>query len=99
MGSRRYNPRENLERLATQGRSLRIASHERQTLETSVRVILNLDGTGDYDIESGIGFLDHMLAQLSRHGMFDIELRAEGDLEVDAHHTVEDVAICLGASV
>lgn len=75
---------------------MRIASHERQTHETSVRVTVNLDGTGDYDIDSGIGFLDHMLAQLSRHGMFDIELRAKGDLEVDAHHTVEDVAICLG---
>ena len=57
---------------------------------------MNLDGTGEYNITTGIGFFDHMLAQLARHGGFDLSLKAEGDLDVDVHHTVEDVAISLG---
>ena len=69
---------------------------ERKTLETDVRVSLNLDGAGEHEVDTGIGFLDHMLAQIARHGLFDLEVQADGDLHVDAHHTVEDVGICLG---
>ncbi len=76
--------------------SARTAAVRRKTGETEVSVSLNLDGTGVFSGRSGIGFLDHMLDQLSRHGLFDIELAASGDLHVDAHHTAEDVAIVLG---
>ncbi len=75
---------------------MRNGSCERKTLETDVRVKLNLDGSGGRDVDTGIGFLDHMLAQIARHGLFDLEVHAEGDLHVDAHHTVEDVGICIG---
>ncbi len=68
----------------------------RQTKETDVTVELNLDGVGKYQLDTGIGFLDHMLAHLSKHGKIDLVLRAKGDLKVDAHHIVEDIAICLG---
>ncbi len=69
---------------------------ERRTGETSVRVELGLDGRGTARVATGIGFLDHLLAALARHGLFDLTVTAKGDLEVDAHHTVEDIAIVLG---
>jgi len=75
---------------------VRSAEASRKTLETQVTARVNLDGSGTFSGETGIGFLDHMLSQLARHGVFDIEVHAEGDLEVDSHHTVEDVAITLG---
>ena len=77
----------------------RTGQHARQTQETNVAVTINLDGTGMADIETGIGMFDHMLTQLCTHGLFDLDVRASGDLEVDSHHTVEDVAICLGRAL
>jgi imidazoleglycerol-phosphate dehydratase len=74
----------------------RIAKVHRQTKETDVSLELNLDGAGKYEIDTGVGFLDHMLTHLSKHGKIDLVVKATGDLEVDAHHTVEDIAICLG---
>jgi Imidazoleglycerol-phosphate dehydratase len=74
----------------------RRANIERKTLETRIQVILDLDGTGKSELRLGIPFLEHMLDQVARHGMFDLKIHAEGDLEVDAHHTVEDVGISLG---
>ena len=74
----------------------RTAKIERKTKETDITVEVNLDGHGQYEIETGSGFFDHMLCHLARHGLFDLKLTARGDLHVDAHHTVEDVAICLG---
>jgi len=74
----------------------RIAKIHRQTKETDCAVELNLDGIGKYDIDTGIGFLDHMLTHMSKHSKFDLVVKAKGDLNVDAHHTVEDIAICLG---
>lgn len=71
----------------------------RKTKETEVEVWLALEGQGHYQVDTGLGFLDHMLAQLAAHGLFDLELRARGDLEVDEHHTVEDVAIGLGQAL
>jgi imidazoleglycerol-phosphate dehydratase len=71
----------------------------RTTRETAIRIRLNVDGRGRYDISTGIRFLDHMLELLARHGAFDLEIRAEGDLDVDQHHTVEDVGIALGEAV
>ena len=68
----------------------------RRTKETRIAAAINLDGTGKYDINTGIGFLDHMLEQLSRHSLIDITLRAEGDLHIDYHHTTEDTGIVLG---
>jgi imidazoleglycerol-phosphate dehydratase len=68
----------------------------RQTAETNITVVLELDGTGAHTIHTGIPFLDHMLSMIARHGFFDLEVQAVGDLEVDYHHTVEDVGICLG---
>ncbi|MDR5683397.1 MAG: imidazoleglycerol-phosphate dehydratase HisB [Armatimonadota bacterium] len=78
---------------------MRSATVARTTAETSVRVSLNLDGTGRHDVRTGIGFFDHVLAQLACHGGFDLTVVAEGDLEVDAHHTVEDVGITLGQAL
>ena len=75
---------------------MRSAEIERETKETSIRIHLSLDGTGQHDISTGIGFLDHMLTHLAAHGLFDLTVKATGDLEVDAHHTVEDVALVLG---
>jgi len=72
---------------------------ERNTAETKVRVELTVDGLGRSDITTGIGFYDHMLAQLARHGGLDLTVRAEGDLHIDAHHTVEDTALALGAAL
>lgn len=77
----------------------RTAKIHRKTKETDVTLDLNLDGLGKYEIDTGIGFLDHMLSHLSKHGKIDLNVKAEGDLNVDAHHTVEDVAICLGESL
>ena len=77
----------------------RQASVERKTKETSVRASVNLDGTGVYRISTGIGFLDHMLEQLSRHSLIDIEIDASGDLHIDTHHTAEDTGIVLGQAV
>jgi len=74
----------------------RIAKIRRQTKETDISCELNLDGVGKYEIDTGIGFLDHMLSHLSKHGKIDLIVKAQGDLNVDAHHTVEDIAICLG---
>ncbi|CAA6604828.1 Imidazoleglycerol-phosphate dehydratase [Rhodospirillaceae bacterium LM-1] len=75
---------------------MRTASLERATMETRISVSVNLDGTGQYSVSTGIGFLDHMLEQLSRHGLFDLTVKAEGDLHIDFHHTTEDVGITLG---
>ncbi|SCA56266.1 Imidazoleglycerol-phosphate dehydratase [Candidatus Terasakiella magnetica] len=75
---------------------MRTASVARKTSETDISVEINLDGTGEYDIKTGIGFLDHMLEQLSRHGLMDIKVRCSGDLHIDCHHTVEDVALAMG---
>jgi imidazoleglycerol-phosphate dehydratase len=77
----------------------RTASVSRVTKETRIDVAIDLDGSGQYDIATGIGFLDHMLEQLSRHSLIDIRLKAEGDLHIDAHHTTEDSGIALGEAV
>ena len=77
----------------------RIAKIERKTKETQIELELNLDGEGRYEIGTGNGFFDHMLSHLARHGLMDLTLKAQGDLHVDAHHTVEDVAICLGQAL
>jgi imidazoleglycerol-phosphate dehydratase len=77
----------------------RRASKERTTRETSVLVALEVDGSGKAALSTGLPFFDHMLAQLARHSLMDIELKAEGDLEVDAHHTVEDAGIVLGQAI
>jgi imidazoleglycerol-phosphate dehydratase len=74
----------------------RTAKVHRKTKETEVTVELNLDGVGKYQIDTGIGFMDHMLTHLSKHGKIDMLVKAKGDLNVDVHHTVEDVGICLG---
>ena len=75
---------------------MRSARIERKTAETAIAVEVNLDGTGEADIATGIGFFDHMLHQIARHGLVDLTVKAEGDLFVDGHHTVEDVGIALG---
>lgn len=75
---------------------MRTAKITRTTNETDICVEINLDGTGVYEVETGIGFLDHMLDQLSRHSLMDVKVRAKGDLHIDAHHTSEDVGIALG---
>ena len=77
----------------------RIARVERRTKETTIAVTVNLDGTGKAELATGVPFLDHMLDQVARHGMLDLTVRAEGDLHIDAHHTVEDVGITLGQAV
>jgi len=77
----------------------RIAEVRRDTNETKIRVRVNLDGTGQAKLATGIGFFDHMLDQIARHGLIDLEIEAEGDLHIDGHHTVEDVGITLGMAV
>ncbi len=74
----------------------RMAQIDRETTETSVHVSLHLDGSGKADVDTGIGFFDHMLTHVIRHALFDGVIQARGDLQVDAHHTVEDVGICMG---
>ncbi len=71
----------------------------RETNETQIRLCLNLDGDGTHNINTGVGFLDHMLELFAKHGFFDLEIEAKGDLHVDAHHTTEDVGICLGQAI
>jgi imidazoleglycerol-phosphate dehydratase len=77
----------------------RVARVERATAETKVHVELDLDGTGSADISTGVGFFDHMLGQIARHGAIDLRVSTQGDLDVDAHHTVEDTALALGAAI
>ncbi len=77
----------------------RRASIERKTRETEIRLELGLDGSGSYDVETGIPFFDHMLESFAKHALFDLRLRAQGDLDVDLHHTVEDVGIALGQAL
>ena len=78
---------------------MRAATVTRSTKETDISVTVNLDGNGQYMVATGIGFLDHMLEQLSRHSLMDITVEAKGDLHIDFHHTTEDVGICLGEAV
>jgi imidazoleglycerol-phosphate dehydratase len=78
---------------------MRRAKISRSTTETSIEVEINLDGTGAYDVKTGVGFFDHMVEQLARHSMIDITLRAQGDLHIDDHHTVEDSGIALGQAI
>ena len=77
----------------------RKANITRETKETQIRLSLNLDGNGTSNIDTGVGFLDHMLDLFAKHGFFDLEIEAKGDLHVDAHHTTEDVGICLGQAL
>ena len=77
----------------------RIASVERKTRETDVRVEIDLDGTGEYQVSTGVPFFDHMLESFAKHGAFDLRVAAKGDLAVDTHHTIEDVAIALGQAL
>src|SRR5579884_2214815 len=78
---------------------MRTATVERKTRETEIAVSLDLDGTGECDIDTGIGFLDHMLESFSRHSAIDLKVRAQGDLHVDFHHTTEDTAIVIGQAI
>ncbi len=78
---------------------MRQASVERNTKETQIKATVNLDGSGRYEVSTGIGFLDHMLEQLSRHSLMDLTVEAKGDLHIDFHHTTEDSAICIGEAV
>lgn len=77
----------------------RTATVTRKTLETDVSITINLDGSGDVDVVTGVGFYDHMLTAFGHHGLFDLEVETDGDLHVDEHHTVEDTALVLGAAI
>ena len=77
----------------------RTSTIERNTNETKIKLALNLDGTGKADIDSGVGFFDHMMNGFTRHGLFDVDLKVKGDLEVDCHHTIEDAGIVLGTAI
>lgn len=77
----------------------RIATIARKTKETDIEVTLNIDGTGKANIETGIGFFDHMLEGFARHGLFDLDVKVKGDLQVDCHHTIEDTGIVLGQAI
>jgi imidazoleglycerol-phosphate dehydratase len=77
----------------------RTAEVTRKTAETNIRVAVNLDGTGQAKLSTGIGFLDHMVDQIARHGLIDLDIQCEGDLHIDGHHTVEDIGITLGQAV
>ena len=85
--------------LVDQEISPRVAQVERNTAETRISARVNLDGTGQARLSTGIGFFDHMLDQIARHGLIDLDIQAEGDLHIDGHHTVEDVGITLGQAV
>jgi imidazoleglycerol-phosphate dehydratase len=85
--------------VATNSAGRRAGADERTTSETRVRVNLNLDGTGAARVGTGIGMLDHLIDQIARHSLIDLEVEAQGDTEVDAHHTTEDVAICMGRAL
>lgn len=78
---------------------MRRAQVERSTKETSITLALNVDGSGRAEVETGIGFLDHMLVLLAGHGLFDLEVKAQGDLHIDEHHTAEDTFLCLGKAL
>ncbi len=78
---------------------MRTATLDRSTTETRIRVTVNLDGTGQYRVKTGVGFYDHMLEQLSRHSLIDLDVDCDGDLHIDEHHTVEDTALAIGAAV
>ena len=80
----------------TARQSVRRAAVERNTKETQIRVELTLDGSGHCQVASGVGFFDHMLDQLARHGLLDVTVEARGDLHIDGHHTIEDIGIALG---
>ncbi|MEM9495753.1 MAG: imidazoleglycerol-phosphate dehydratase HisB [Pseudomonadota bacterium] len=81
------------------GSDTRAATQERKTRETEIFVAVELDGAGDYDIETGVGFFDHMLEAFAKHAMIDLKVRCEGDLHIDMHHTVEDTGIVMGQAV
>lgn len=85
--------------METNDAGARRATIERNTTETKIRVAVNLDGVGVYDVKTGVGFLDHMLEQLSRHGLIDLTVVADGDLHIDFHHTTEDSGIAIGQAV
>jgi imidazoleglycerol-phosphate dehydratase len=78
---------------------MRQAGTSRETSETKIDVTINLDGRGAANVSTGVGFFDHMLTLLAKHGLFDLTVRCKGDLDVDAHHTVEDVGLCLGSAI
>ncbi|EHP87363.1 imidazoleglycerol-phosphate dehydratase HisB [Methanotorris formicicus] len=78
---------------------MRVVEIKRETKETKIELKINIDGIGKYDIDTGIPFFDHVLSSFAKHGAFDLYIKAEGDLEVDDHHTVEDVGICLGMAL
>ena len=78
---------------------MRTASIDRTTRETAIKVAVNLDGTGQYEVSTGIGFLDHMIEQFSRHSLIDLQCRIDGDLHVDQHHTTEDSALAIGQAI
>jgi imidazoleglycerol-phosphate dehydratase len=78
---------------------MRQAKIERNTKETQISVAVNLDGTGSYDVSTGLGFLDHMLEQLSRHSLIDLVVQAKGDLHIDGHHTTEDTGLAIGEAI
>lgn len=77
----------------------RTATVTRNTLETQIEVTINLDGSGKFNAETGVAFLDHMMEQIARHGLFDLDIKAKGDLHIDAHHTVEDIGITIGQAL
>lgn len=77
----------------------RVAAIQRQTTETNITLSLNLDGTGQHEISTGVGFLDHMLTAVAVHALFDLDVKAQGDLHIDSHHTIEDVGIVLGQAL
>jgi imidazoleglycerol-phosphate dehydratase len=79
--------------------AMRQAKIERNTKETQITVSVNLDGTGSYEVDTGLGFLDHMLEQLSRHSLIDLSVKANGDLHIDGHHTTEDTGLAIGAAI
>jgi len=79
--------------------SSRNATITRNTLETQIEVAINLDGSGKFNAETGVPFLDHMMEQIARHGLFDLNVKAEGDLQIDDHHTVEDIGITIGQAL